>query len=93
MDKDIITVALPALALIIVQIIISVKQQRIADLKLEYAIKSNEEHVDRLEKQLTRLEEKQDKHNNLIERVAIIERDLKTAFNRMDDLKNDFKTK
>lgn len=93
MDKDIIVALIPALALIIVQIIISVKQQKVADLKLEYAIKSNEEHIERLEEQITRLETKQDKHNNLIERVAIIERDIKTAFNRLDEFRDDLKTK
>lgn len=93
MDKSILIALIPALSLIIVQIIISAKQQRLTDVKIEYAIKSNEEHIERVEKQITRLEEKQDKHNNLIERVAIIERDIKTAFNRLDEFKDDLKTK
>lgn len=38
---------------------------------------------------LEQLEAKVNKHNNLIERMAVVERDLKTAFNRIDELKED----
>lgn len=37
------------------------------------------------------LTKKVEKHNNLIERMAIVERDLKTAFNRVDEIKADLK--
>lgn len=40
--------------------------------------------VDELKKQV-------EKHNNLIERMTIVERDLKTAFNRVDELRADIK--
>lgn len=36
---------------------------------------------------LDKLEEKQDKHNNLIERTYKVESDLKTAFIKIDELK------
>lgn len=36
---------------------------------------------------IAQLEEKQDKHNSVIERVAVVERDLKTAFNHLTDVK------
>ena len=38
---------------------------------------------------LDQIEKKQDKHNNLIERMAIAERDLKAAFHRIDELDGD----
>ena len=38
--------------------------------------------VDELKKQV-------EKHNNLIERTAVVERDLKTAFSRIDDMRDD----
>lgn len=38
--------------------------------------------VDELKKQV-------EKHNNLIERTAVVERDLKTAFSRIDDIRDD----
>ena len=38
---------------------------------------------------LEQLEIKVNKHNNLIERMAVVERDLKTAFNKIDDLKGE----
>lgn len=38
---------------------------------------------------IDQLEKKMDKHNNLVERLCIVERDLKTAFNRVDFLRAD----
>lgn len=35
------------------------------------------------------LEKKVEKHNNLIERTAVVERDIKTAFNRIDELREE----
>jgi len=40
---------------------------------------------------LKELEKKMDKHNNIAERLATAERDLKTAFNRLDELKEEIK--
>ncbi len=36
---------------------------------------------------IRRLESKQDKHNSLIERMAVVERDLKTAWKNIDEIK------
>lgn len=36
-----------------------------------------------------RIETKVDKHNNFVERIAVLERDDKTAFNRIDELRDD----
>lgn len=44
-----------------------------------------------VEYRIGELEEKMDKHNNLVERTAVIERDLKTAFNRIDETKQEVK--
>ena len=38
---------------------------------------------------LQQLEEKVNKHNNLIERMAIAERDIKSAHRRLDELHNE----
>lgn len=40
-----------------------------------------------IEAQIKRLEEKQDKHNNLIERMGIVEQSTKSAHHRIDELK------
>lgn len=40
--------------------------------------------VDDLKKQV-------EKHNNLVERTAVVERDLKTAFNRIDETRADIR--
>lgn len=45
-----------------------------------------------IEYRIQELEKKMDKHNNLIERMAIVERDLKTAFNRIDENREELKS-
>ncbi len=40
-----------------------------------------------IEDQIKRLELKQDKHNNLIERMAVVEQSCKSAHRRIDTLK------
>lgn len=40
---------------------------------------------------LCQLEKKMDKHNQVIDRVTILERDSKTAFNKLDELRTDIK--
>lgn len=80
MNDTIITALITGGALIIVQIIISRKQQRIQDVKNEYVIKEVQDDI-------KRLEDKQDKHNSLIERMVVVERDLKTAWKNIDELK------
>ena len=37
------------------------------------------------------LEKKVEKHNQVIERTVILERDMKTAFNRIDEVRSDVK--
>lgn len=39
-----------------------------------------------IEQQIKRLEEKQDKHNNLIERMVKVEESSKSAHKRIDDI-------
>ena len=40
---------------------------------------------------LSYLEQKMDRHNNAMERLAVVERDLKSAWHAIDDLKDDLK--
>lgn len=77
---EIITASIPALALIIVQLIISAKQQRLQDVKFDMTIKEVKEDI-------RRLEAKQDKHNNLIERVVILEEKDKAQWKWIDEFK------
>lgn len=44
-----------------------------------------------VEYRIGELEQKMDKHNNLVERVAYVERDLKTAFVRIDEQREEIK--
>lgn len=71
---------IPALALIIVQIIISAKQQRLQDVRFDMTIKQIREDIQRLESAQT-------KHNNLIERVVVLEQNEKAQWRYIDQFK------
>lgn len=42
-----------------------------------------------MQDQFDRIEKKVDKHNNFMERIAVLERDDKTAFNEINEVKSD----
>lgn len=75
---------IPAVALIIVQIIISAKQQRVTDVRFEMTIKEIRDDIQRLEK-------KQDAHNNLLERVVMLEANDKAQWKYIDAFKEDLR--
>lgn len=77
----ILQVSVPALSLIIVQLIISAKQQRLQDVKFELTIKEIKEDI-------KRLEVKQDKHNDLIERVTKLEMKDEAQWRWIDEFKD-----
>lgn len=72
--------SIPAIALIIVQLIISMKQQRVQDVRFELTIKEIKDDI-------KRLEAKQDKHNALIERMTNVERDTEAQWRWIDEFK------
>jgi len=45
--------------------------------------------LDGIEQRLDRMEKKQDETNHVKERVAMLERDEKTAFTRIDEIRDD----
>lgn len=71
---------IPAAALIIVQLIISFKQDKVNTVRQNMAI-------DAIKEDIKRLEEKQDKHNQLIERMVKVESSDKAQWKQIDDLK------
>lgn len=71
---------IPAAALIIVQLIISYRQQSINDVKTDMLISE-------IKKDISRLEQAQVKHNNLIERVVVLEQNDKAQWKRIDEFK------
>ena len=72
---------IPAAALIIVQLIVSYRQDKINNIKYDMMIQS-------IKKDIERLEAKQDKHNQLIERMTRVEDSDKAQWLRIDELKN-----
>ena len=76
----ILAASIPAVGLIIVQIIISMKQQRVQDVRFEMTIKEIKDDIARLEK-------KQDRHNELVERVVILEQNDKAQWRYIDAFK------
>ena len=71
---------IPAVALIIVQIIISAKQQRVQDVRFEMTIKEIRDDIQRLEAAQT-------KHINIIERVVVLEQNDKAQWRYIDAMK------
>lgn len=65
--------AVPALVTAIVSVYLN---NRVINVKL-----------DMMKEQFDKIETKVDKHNQIVERVAILERDNKTAFNRIDEIR------
>lgn len=80
MFETILSASIPAVALIIVQLIISMKQQRVQDVRFELTIKEIKDDI-------KRLEAKQDKHNALIERMTNVERDTEAQWRWIDEFK------
>lgn len=80
MFETILSASIPAIALIIVQLIISMKQQRVQDVRFELTIKEIKDDI-------KRLEAKQDKHNALIERMTNVERDTEAQWRWIDEFK------
>ena len=80
MINTIVTASIPAVALIIVQLIISSKQQRVQDLRTDMMIKEVKLDIERLEK-------KQEQHNNLIERIVRLEMKNEAQWRYIDELK------
>lgn len=82
---------IPAVALIIVQIIISAKQQRVQDVRHEMTMaeirKEYETSIAEIRKDIDRLEAKQDKHNNLIERIVKLESSESAQWSWIDSFK------
>lgn len=80
MDMTYMQYIIPAAALIIVQLIVSYRQDKINNIKYDMMIES-------IRKDLKRLEEKQDKHNQLIERMVRVEDSDKAQWHWIDRFK------
>lgn len=80
MLSTLVIATIPAAGLIIVQLIISSKQQRVQDLKTEMMIKEVKLDIERLQK-------KQEQHNNLIERIVRLEMKNEAQWRYIDELK------
>ena len=80
MLTSILSASIPAVALIIVQLIVSMKQQRVQDIRFEMTIKEIKDDI-------KRLEAKQDKHNQMIERMANVERETAAQWKWIDSFK------
>lgn len=76
----VISTAITAVTLIIVQIIISVKQNNVNELKTKLMIEE-------IKKDISRLETKQDKHNTLIERMTVVETQIKNIYHSLEEMK------
>lgn len=71
---------IPAAALIIVQLIVSYRQDKINNIKYDMTI-------DQIRKDIKRLEDKQDKHNQLIVRMQKVEDSDAAQWKRIDEIR------
>lgn len=81
-----------AVSVIIVQILINAKYQRVQDVKFDSSIKEINTKLDitvkEIKDDISRLEKKQDKHNQLVERVTALERDDVAQWKWIDKFKD-----
>lgn len=77
---EILKYLIPAAAMIIVQLIISFKQDEVSTVRQDMMIEA-------VKQDIRRLEEKQDKHNQLIERMVKVEASDKAQWRQIDELK------
>lgn len=77
---EILKYIIPAAAMIIVQLIISFKQDEVNTVRQNMTIEA-------IKQDIKRLEEKQDKHNQLIERMVKVESSDKAQWRQIDELK------
>lgn len=78
---EILQYIIPAAALIIVQLIVSYRQDKINNVKNDMMIQQIKDDINRLEK-------KQDKHNQLIERMVKIEDSDQAQWKWIDSFKS-----
>ena len=71
---------IPAVALIVVQLIISFKQDKVNTVRQDMVTET-------IKADIKRLEEKQDKHNQLIERMVKVEASDKAQWKQIDEIK------
>lgn len=81
-----------AASVIIVQILINAKYQRVQDVKFDSSINEINTKLDitikEIKDDISRLEKKQDKHNQLIERVSALEHDDAAQWKWIDEFKD-----
>lgn len=56
---------------------------------IEYKFELMENGTGEVKGEITRLSEKQDKHNSLIERMTIVEQSIKSFHHRLDEIKKE----
>lgn len=78
---EILQYIIPAAALIIVQLIVSYRQDKTNNIKYDMMIKQVQDDI-------KRLEQKQDKHNQLIERMVRMEDSDQAQWKWIDTFKN-----
>lgn len=78
MESEIIIAIIGAIPALITAVVSITLNNRVLNVKFEM-----------LQKQFDKMEEKLDKHNQVVERIAILERDNKTAFNRIDESRDE----
>ena len=80
MNTEIMVAIIGSCASLVVAVVSIVMNNRVLSYKM-----------DELTKDFNELKADVKKHNQLVERLAVVERDLKTAFNRTDELRTEIR--
>lgn len=87
MDAPTIIALIALLISILINIIVVAFMTGKMSATLVFLKSTTKDYQEQTEKHFERLERKQDKHNNLIERMAIVEQSTKSAHHRIDEIK------
>ena len=87
MTEAIIVAVITTIGVIITNLLSSSKTQAVMKTKFEDFEKRTDEKFDDIKEQMDKIEKKQDKHNNMIERMYVAEGDIKELKNDIKELK------
>ena len=79
-------VAIPTILTTILQ---QNKQAALLEQKMQYLEQRAQDRQAVTDSKIRELSNHVEKHNNLIERMAVVERDVKTAYSKIDDLQEE----
>lgn len=93
MDTSVIIAIISGLCVAVPTILTTIlqqnKQNALLEQKMAYMEQRAQDRQAVTDGKIRELSDRVEKHNNLVERMAVVERDMKTAYNKLDDLQDE----